>query len=357
MTEQMTTAPRNGDPLNGSTLPISYYTDPDIWHREQTKIFGHSWTYLGNAAALQKPGDRLTGMAGRVPIVVTYGRDDNLHALVNVCRHRMHTVTTDSSSGKLLQCGYHGWTYDLDGRLVSAPGSRAIAGFDKTANALCSASLTLVNDWIFVNPDPDAGSMHDSLTDCEDVVATIASRSSEYIFDGRTEYSVKANWKLFMENTGECYHCAAVHKSTFADCFATSPDSYRVTNYENAWAQHGDPRWPSAEGETPARGLDFMMLWPSTFIGVDDCCAFAGSAIPVSPNETRFVVDNWRNPVASDEEYDQRGKMYGDTFQEDLDAVEQVQIGVTSGAVARGTFMPIEHQVQDFSIKVFDALG
>src|SRR3954453_1352982 len=104
----------------GISLPSSWFTDPAITALEQERIFRRSWQYVGRAEQVAQVGDYLTGTVGGIPIVVVRA-EHGLNALINVCRHRRHEVMSGTGNRKLLQCPYHAWTYELDGRLRTAP--------------------------------------------------------------------------------------------------------------------------------------------------------------------------------------------------------------------------------------------
>src|SRR5262245_32183241 len=110
-------------PVTDSTLPFSWYTDPEIHEAEFDRIFHHCWQYIGRADKVSSPGDIVVGHVGDVPVVVTRDRDGVLRGFVNVCRHRGFRVMRDDCNRKTMTCPYHGWTYELDGRLRNAPRS------------------------------------------------------------------------------------------------------------------------------------------------------------------------------------------------------------------------------------------
>ena len=112
------------------TYPWSWYVDEAVLRAEQERIFRRAWQYVGHAGQIDAPGSYFTGRAGLVPIVVTRDRDDELRAFVNVCRHRGFEVAQGEGRRGALQCGYHAWTYGLDGRLRAAPRADREQGFD-----------------------------------------------------------------------------------------------------------------------------------------------------------------------------------------------------------------------------------
>ena len=102
------------------TFPARWYSDPDIYAFELEHIFTRSWQYAGSLDKLRRPGDHIVCRVGHVPLVVTLDRDGELHAFVNVCRHRAFPVAVEDGNRSTLQCGYHAWTYNLDGSLRAA---------------------------------------------------------------------------------------------------------------------------------------------------------------------------------------------------------------------------------------------
>jgi phenylpropionate dioxygenase-like ring-hydroxylating dioxygenase large terminal subunit len=91
-------------------LPWSWYSDPELLRREQERIFQRGWQYAGPAEHAGERGDYFTCSIGDVPVVVTRDRAGELHALLNVCRHRGSIVAEGRGNRETLQCRYHAWT-------------------------------------------------------------------------------------------------------------------------------------------------------------------------------------------------------------------------------------------------------
>ena len=89
-------------------------------------------------------------------MLVTRGKDDQLRAFINVCRHRAFPVAVADGNRPSLQCAYHAWTYNLDGSLRAAPRSEREPCFNKEEFSLLPAAVETWNGLVFVNPDPDA---------------------------------------------------------------------------------------------------------------------------------------------------------------------------------------------------------
>ncbi|HYO78725.1 MAG TPA: Rieske (2Fe-2S) protein, partial [Thermoanaerobaculia bacterium] len=119
---------------HASTLPSRVYTDPAVLHHEQRALFGRTWQLAGQAAQVREPGQYFTTTIGTDPVLVVRGNDGELRAMSNVCRHRAGPIATGEGKRPVLQCGYHGCTYSIDGRLRNKPEFEHVAGFDR---ALC----------------------------------------------------------------------------------------------------------------------------------------------------------------------------------------------------------------------------
>ena len=66
-----------------------------------------------------------------LPVVAVRREDGDVRAMHNVCRHRAGPLAQcDGRGAKALRCRYHGWTYDLEGRLRSATEMTGAADFD-----------------------------------------------------------------------------------------------------------------------------------------------------------------------------------------------------------------------------------
>jgi nitrite reductase/ring-hydroxylating ferredoxin subunit len=101
-----------------ATLPWSWYSEPELLHREQERIFRHAWQYAGPDEHVASPGDYFTCRVGDVPVIVVHDRAGELHAFLNFCRHRGSILVNGRGNRETLQCRYHVWTYGLDDRAL-----------------------------------------------------------------------------------------------------------------------------------------------------------------------------------------------------------------------------------------------
>jgi phenylpropionate dioxygenase-like ring-hydroxylating dioxygenase large terminal subunit len=106
------------------TLPASVYVDPAALPREFERIFAHTWQPVGRREQVKNPGEYFTTTVAGEPLLVVRGNGGELRAFYNVCRHRAGPPAEGCGTRKVFRCGYHGWTYGLDGGLIAAPRGR-----------------------------------------------------------------------------------------------------------------------------------------------------------------------------------------------------------------------------------------
>src|SRR5437763_17168643 len=104
------------------TLPQCYYTDPDLFQREMQAIHFDMWLCAGRTNQIPNAGDYFVRQIAHAGIIIVRDEQGGIRAFHNVCRHRGPLLWKQESGtfGGRIQCGYHGWTYKLDGALAAA---------------------------------------------------------------------------------------------------------------------------------------------------------------------------------------------------------------------------------------------
>jgi Rieske 2Fe-2S family protein len=190
------------------SLAQAFYRDPDIYRQDIEKIFLKSWLYAGHQSEIPNVGDWFLFEFDRESLIIVRSAPDEIHALVNVCRHRGSRVCVEASGcSRLLRCRYHGWSYDLRGELRAA--AHMAEDFDKADFGLRKIHVEVMDGLIFVNGadrPADFGAVRAGLADCLKPYGLENARVAH-----RARYPIAANWKLALENYCECYHCAPAH--------------------------------------------------------------------------------------------------------------------------------------------------
>ncbi len=322
-------------------MPWAWYSDPEVLRREGERIFARTWQYVGHRGQVAADGSFCASTAGEIPVVVTRARDGELRAFLNVCRHRGHVVASGEGTRETLQCPYHAWTYGLDGRLRTAPRSDREPGFELDEIALAPIQVDTWGPMVFVNPDLEAAPLADALGDAPRQLAEIVDMDSlEFRF--RSEFEVRANWKITCENFLECYHCAVAHPS-FSAVVDVSPDAYRLESSGLVSSQFGPLRRNGdssfAGGEVPCS--QFHFLWPNFGVNVfpGQPNLSCGPMLPVGPERTARFLDYFFAPGVEQSWVDELVNFDSQVGREDTSLVESVQRGVRSGMLTEGRLL------------------
>jgi phenylpropionate dioxygenase-like ring-hydroxylating dioxygenase large terminal subunit len=193
----------------GFSLERAFYCDVAVFQADMEQIVSRKWLVAGHVDRVRAKGDYFLFKVGNESIIIVRSDESTINAFYNVCRHRGSVICTETS-GKLarLTCGYHAWSYGLDGALLTA--RLMPADFSKKDNGLHRCHVRVFFGFIFINmtdgtpPDFDAafGDLAPYLDFHGTATAKIAVSRS---------YPTEANWKLVVENFVECYHCVPSH--------------------------------------------------------------------------------------------------------------------------------------------------
>jgi phenylpropionate dioxygenase-like ring-hydroxylating dioxygenase large terminal subunit len=204
----------------GRISPAIYF-DPEVYRREQARVFAGGWVPVGHVDMVRSPGDYVTNYLGEVPVIVVRDRAGVVRVLVNKCRHRGNMVCLfDRGNVRGFTCSYHGWGYGTDGRLISVPEEERFyhGALEKDRWGLEEAVVADFHGLLFATLNPAAPALEQWLG--EDVrwwlrylVLAEAVGGLEAL-PGWHRYESPANWKLIAENfIGDNYHFAHTHTS------------------------------------------------------------------------------------------------------------------------------------------------
>lgn len=192
----------------GHTLPRELYVSEAAFQFDADVMLKSVWLYACTVAHVKQAGDYFLFELGSNSIIIVRGRDQQVRAFWNSCRHRGSRIC-EQQRGRAprLMCPYHQWTYGLDGTLLAA---RSMAeDFDKADHGLTPVALENIGGLIFI-------CMADNPPPIDRVRADIIDQIAIYDLE-KCKVAVQdnliedANWKLVMENNRECYHCDAGH--------------------------------------------------------------------------------------------------------------------------------------------------
>ena len=205
--------PREVMPDGATTLPAPYYADETYFRREMEALFATQWICAGRVEQVEAPGQFILRDVLGESIIITSNAAGVVNAFYNVCRHRGTKLCTDEHGGfgRSIQCPYHAWTYDLDGRLIGAPHMDEVPHFRKEDYPLHRVHAEVWDGHIFINLSRETPrtTLHGQLGGLREKFVTW--RMQDLRLGHRIIYDVKANWKLIIQNYNECLHCPNLH--------------------------------------------------------------------------------------------------------------------------------------------------
>ncbi|MES2202593.1 MAG: aromatic ring-hydroxylating dioxygenase subunit alpha [candidate division FCPU426 bacterium] len=265
----------------GWSLEQDFYNDPGIFDLDMARVIGRNWLFAGLSLQAPKPGDYFTWQLGKEPLLIIRGQDGILRAWFNVCTHRGSRICSEESGNKkVLVCPYHQWAFDPEGHLKNS--RHMPEGFDRSAFGLHGLQLREVGGLIFVclaEQAPVFEEFEEGLRRHLLPYDLANAKIAEY-----SHFSVRANWKLVVENFRECYHCGGNHPEYCgAVISAISPDVPELAKVEESLNAEKAARWK-------AMGLDVQTHWFS------DASWFLFWRFPLQPGFISLTRDG--KPVA-----------------------------------------------------------
>ena len=193
-------------------MPKGVYTHPEFLEQEREHVFKQEWICVGRQDAAGNPGDYFTCELGGEPIVVIRDKEKQLRAFSNVCLHRLSTLKTGQGNCATLVCPYHGWAYNLAGKLIGAPQMQRSPDFNKQDYQLPEVRLEIWQGWVYLTLNKNAEPITDKLSTLTDKISLYGMENYTQTFSETHVWDT--NWKILAENFMESYHLPVLHKNT-----------------------------------------------------------------------------------------------------------------------------------------------
>jgi nitrite reductase/ring-hydroxylating ferredoxin subunit len=162
------------------------YTQGDAFQIEKRTVFSRGWLPLCAEGQIARPGDFLAQSVGGWSVLGVRDKDD-VRVLRNACRHQnMPVASQPSGNCESFRCRFHGWTYDLAGRLLSAPPPVAPADTSPGANDLQALPVRRMAGLVFFT--------------MEEVSSGFFPPDPGQPYSGTIVTDIACNWKVGVEH-------------------------------------------------------------------------------------------------------------------------------------------------------------
>lgn len=339
------------------------------------KVFKKTWFLLGNANDVPEPGSYFVYDVPtfKASVLVTRSNDGTIAAFHNVCRHRGKKVVSTRcgwAEGKASKhtCWFHGWTYGTDGSLKVVPDERAFASIDKSKLGLVGIRTEVWANLIFgYFGDDEPTPLREWLGELSEGFEGYFSQMEKI---GTFSADVDANWNFAMDGFSEGYHTVFLHRNTqpelagkdnpmrhqpVVDIFekhvrssnAANPD-YKGPPAEQALYRNGRKLTPAVETDlsglpegvnrTRTQPWFFDVIWLFPNMAILNGVHWVSTLViwPIDKNRSRLVTDHYAKKARHAGDRLAHAYMRGllvSVTREDLAALEEVQAGLSSGAI------------------------
>jgi phenylpropionate dioxygenase-like ring-hydroxylating dioxygenase large terminal subunit len=199
------------------TYPVEAFVSPEYARAEADRLWSKVWQHAGRVEEIPKPGDYITYEVGEDSILIVRTAAGALKAYHNVCPHRGRRLI-DTPPGenracgnkKAFVCGFHGWTYNLDGKNTYVLDKEDWKGvLDEKRTSLCEVKVDTWGGWLFINMDPSAVPLREYLEPAASFLDPF--EFDKMRFKWRQWVVFDCNWKTALEAFMEPYHVAGTH--------------------------------------------------------------------------------------------------------------------------------------------------
>ncbi len=346
-------------------LSAEFYTSAEYLEIERDVLFRKEWICIGHEGSIPAVGDYFTTELVDEQLLIVRDSPTHIRVLANVCRHRGSPVAQGAARATRFVCGYHGWTYDLDGRLIAAPLMKESDHFSKKECRLRAFASEVWQGYIFVNLDGAAPALGPQLLQIEPFIRNYHPAERHFLFE--TEEVWNTNWKCLVENFMEGYHLSLLHAKTLHHITPTSlceklPNGPAFTGYRANFPPGCPERGPyHADLTQQERRSDvFYCIYPSFVVGF---CPHFTLYMCISPLTAGTLSVRWGvTGVPSDpestvvREYVNLCKTFCD---EDRMQLERLQKGLRSPSYVPGRLGPdaVEGTVWDLVQYIAQRIG
>ncbi len=281
------------------------YTDPVQFELERERVLNRTWILAARSEQARNAGDFVSFESHGETIVIVRQPEGHLAAFHNVCKHRGVSFVTEWSGcdAKNFKCPYHGWTYDLEGKVKGVPER---IDFDPEHLAGLRSPAVAVDEWggwIWVNlAGPDVAPSLESWIG-EEIMADLGQfRMEDMVLHEVVEWDVPVSYKAIVDGFNEIYHTAELHRVDKEWTKSARDTSFWMVNDHNYMCfvprhQHRDQLESNWDHQRFA--ICHYVVFPNTVFNCNPEHIQVFNPIPIDVDRTKFIC--WEIVYKGDE--------------------------------------------------------
>jgi len=219
------------------TYPVDAFVSPEYARDERELLWPRIWQMAGRLEDIPEIGDFFTYNILDESFIIIRTGEDTLKAFYNVCPHRGRQLVNTPDDVNMVRgrkasfvCGFHGWTFDLEGKNTYILDQDDWKGaLNEQLTCLSEVKVDTWGGWIYVNMDPECASLRDFLEPAASILDHFQFEKMRYKWRQWAVYP--CNWKTAIEAFMEPYHVAGTHTQLlkYGEYYA----------YSKAYGRHG----------------------------------------------------------------------------------------------------------------------
>jgi choline monooxygenase len=339
------------DISKAKTLPGFMYGDTEVYAQSLAKVFAPSWQLVPAQYQIQQedsgvsPFVLLPGSLAEHLLLVK-DRAGQLRCLSNVCTHRGMLLIDKAGPATALRCGYHGRSFDLEGKMTGMPEFEQAKNFPTSDDNLTAAKMATWGRLSFVQLEP-GHSFDEVLQPVIEAMSWLPLSDFEFDESRSRVYDVQASWALYCENFLEGFHIPFVHPELNRHLAWQNYEVHlqRYSSLQVGVGSPGDPVFELPPGH-PDQGKNiaayYWFVFPNLMLNFYPWGMSVNIVEPTGPRScrVRFQSHVWRPDLCGKG----AGGPLDEVEREDEAVVEAVQKGVVSRLYHRGRYSPTQEQ-------------
>ena len=199
------------------TFGVEAYTSEAYVRAERDKLWRKVWQQAGRVEEIPEVGNFLTYDILDDSVIVVRTAPDTIKAYYNVCSHRGRRLVDTPPGAKnatgdrvKFVCGFHGWTYDLNGKctyILEKDDWKGALTDERTH--LGEVKVDTWGGWVWINLDPHSGPLREFLEPAAGMLDPFELQNMRPRW--RRWIAFDCNWKVAMEAFAEIYHVEVTH--------------------------------------------------------------------------------------------------------------------------------------------------
>ena len=244
-------------PAGVTKVPAEQFYSREFHDLEVERLWKRVWQMACREEELANVGDYVVYEIASLSFLVVRSAPDEIKAYHNACLHRGRQLREfDGKRAQEFRCPFHGWAWEIDGRLKEAV---CAWDFPEVTEAEYTLPEVRVGTWggfVFINPDPD----------CEPLETFLGNLGEHFErWDLSRKYKqahvakvLRCNWKVAQEAFMEAYHVVATHPQLLHGLGDSNSQYDAWGNFSRAISPNGTPSPHLKDQPTQQEMLDAM---------------------------------------------------------------------------------------------------